>query len=155
MTESETILQFIKYVIGGCIATATHIIVFHITAWKIFPALQKSDWFVRSFDLAVQDIDDRTRSRNSVKSNAVAFLVSNMVAYLINIFWVFVPGRYHWLIEISLFYLVSGIAMVIGTWLMALLIRGLGILTTYAFGSNVVTAVLINFFMRKFFIFAG
>lgn len=98
MTESENILQFIKYVIGGCIATATHIIVFHITAWKIFPALQKSDWFVRSFDLAVQDIDDRTRSRNSVKSNAVAFLVSNMVAYLINIFWVFVPGRYHWLI---------------------------------------------------------
>jgi putative flippase GtrA len=78
-----------------------------------------------------------------------------MVAYLINIFWVFVPGRYHWLMEISLFYLVSGIAMVLGTWLMALLIRRLGILTTYAFGSNVVTAVLINFFMRKFFIFAG
>ena len=155
MSGAENILQFVKYVIGGCIATATHIIVFHIIAWKLFPALQKSDWFVRGFNLAVETIDDRTRSRNSVKSNAVAFMVSNMVAYLINIYWVFVPGRYHWLIEITFFYLVSGISIAIGTWLMALLIRRLGMITTYAFGSNLVTAVLINYVMRKFFIFAG
>jgi putative flippase GtrA len=155
LTETENILQFIRYIIAGCIATATHIAVFHIVAWKIFAALQKSDWFVKTLKLKVAELDDLTRSRNSAKSNVLAFVISNMVAYLINIYWVFVPGRHHWALEIFFFYLISGFAMTVGTWLMVFIIRRFGILTTYAFGSNVVTAALINFFMRKFVIFAG
>ncbi len=153
--EAGNIFQFVKYGISGCIATLTHIIVFHLVAWKMFFALQADDWFVRLLNLPIQELDDTTRSRNSMKGNGVAFLISNLVAYLINIYWVFVPGRYHWIIEISLFYLVSGVAIVIGTALMGFLIRRFGMLTTYAFGSNVFAALMINYAMRKFFIFNG
>ncbi len=148
-------MQFIKYVISGCIATTTHIIVFHLVAWKMFSALQANDWFVRLFNLPVHELDDATRSRNSMMGNGIAFIISNFVAYLINIYWVFVPGRHHWVIEISLFYLVSGVAILIGTALMGILIRRFGMLTTYAFGSNLFAALMINYAMRKFFIFKG
>ena len=153
--EAGNLLQFIKYGISGCIATATHILVFHLAAWKMFFALQADDWFVRLFNVPIQQLDDTTRSRNSMKANAVAFVISNLVAYFINIYWVFVPGRYHWVLEMGLFYLVSGIAIVIGTALMGFLIRRFGMLTTHAFGSNIFAALMINYAMRKFFIFNG
>ena len=128
---------------------------FHVVAWKVFFALQAEDWFVKVFNLPIEELDVATRSRNSMLSNATAFLVSNLAAYLINIYWVFVPGRYHWIVEITLFYLVSGVAIVIGTSIMGVLIRRFGMLTTYAFASNLVTALMINYAMRKFFIFNG
>ena len=90
-----------------------------------------------------------------MKANGVAFVISNLVGYIINIYWVFVPGRHHWIVEIGLFYLVSGFAIVIGTGLMGLLIRRFGLLTTYAFGSNLFAALMINYAARKFFIFSG
>jgi putative flippase GtrA len=151
--EAANLLQFIKYGISGCIATLTHILVFHLLAWKMFSALQADDWFVRLLKLPIPELDDTTRSRNSMKGNCVAFVISNFVAYLINVYWVFVPGRYPWIMEIGLFYLVSGVAIVIGTGLMGLLIRRFGMLTTYAFGANVFAALMINYIVRKFFIF--
>ena len=153
--EAGNVIQFVKYGISGCIAVTTHIIVFHLVAWKMFFALQGNDWFVRLFNLPIRRLDNATRSRNSMLSNIVAFIISNLVAYIINIYWVFVPGRYHWLVEIVLFYLVSGAALVIGTAMMGFLIRRFGMLTTYAFGSNIFAALMINYAMRKFFIFKG
>jgi len=133
----------------------TNVLVFHLAAWKIFFALQADDWFIRFFKLPIQELDSTTRSRNSMKANVIAFMFSNLVAYLLNIYWVFVPGRYSWIVEIILFYVVSGFAMMIGTVLMGFLIRQFGMLTTYAFGSNIFTAVMINYVMRKFVIFSG
>ena len=78
-----------------------------------------------------------------------------MVAYLINVFWVFKPGRHHRIIEIGLFYLVSGVSVAIGTGMMGFLIRFFTMQTTYAFTVNIVSAVMINYGMRKFYIFKG
>jgi putative flippase GtrA len=153
--QAGNLIQFIKYAISGGIATSAHILIFHLVAWKVFCALQADDWFVKLLNLPVRELPDAVRSRNSMKGNGVAFLVSNLVAYLINIYWVFTPGRHHWVIEIVLFYLVSGVAIVIGTALMGFLIRRFGVLTTYAFGSNIFAALMINYAMRKFFIFSG
>jgi putative flippase GtrA len=153
--ETGNLFQFIKYAISGCIAVSVHILVFHVVAWKVFFALQTDDWFARLLNLPMPELDDATRSRNSMKANAIAFVTSNLVAYVINIYWVFVPGRYHWIIEMGLFYLVSGVAIVIGTAVMGFLIRRFGILTTYAFGANIFSAFMINYGMRKFFIFKG
>lgn len=153
--EAGNLVQFVKYVISGGIATSTHILVFHVVAWKIFSALQADDWFVKLFNLPVQELSVTARSRNSMKGNGLAFIISNLVAYFINIYWVFVPGRHHWIVEISLFYLVSGVAIAVGTVLMGFLIRRFGMLTTYAFGSNIFAALMINYAMRKFFIFSG
>ncbi len=153
--EAGNLIQFIKYVISGAIAVSTHILVFHLLAWKMFFALQADDWFVKLFNLPVQELSVVTRSRNSMKGNGAAFMISNLVAYFINIYWVFVPGRHHWLVEIALFYLVSGVAIVIGTTLMGFLIRRFGMLTSYAFSSNLLAALMINYAMRKYFIFGG
>lgn len=153
--EAGPLIQFIKYGIGGALATAVHITIFHIVAWRVFPALQEKDAFVRMFKLSVPPLDDKTRSRNSMLDNGLAFLVSNLVAYIVNICWVFNPGRYPWYVEVLMFYAGSGLSMVIGTAIMGWLIRRLSMRTTYAFLSNVVVAVLVNFAMRKFVIFQG
>lgn len=153
--QAKTLIQFVKYAIAGGIATATHVFLFHLCAWKVLPALQERDLGVRLFKLPAADLDDATRSRNSMIDNFLAFLVANFVAYLINVLWVFEGGRHGALIEIALFYAVSGLSMGLGTGLMGFLIRRFGMLTTYAFGANLVTSLLINFAARKFFIFKG
>ena len=153
--DSATVLQFIKYGLAGGLATITHITIFHLAAWKIFPSLQEKDHAVRFFKIPIKKVSDARRARNSVASNFIAFLISNMVAYITNILWVFEGGKYHFVIEILMFYAVSGISVFLGTILMGFLINRFGILTTYAFGSNIFTAVMINYAVRKFFIFNG
>ncbi len=134
-------------------ATITHIVLFNLIAWKVFPALQKNDILVVLLGLQVTPVDVVTRSLNSMLSNASAFACSNMVSYITNIYWVFEPGRHSKLIEISLFYLVSGISMAFGTIIMWFLIRYLGMQTTIAFTVNIIIAVMLNYFIRKFYIF--
>ena len=153
--ENENLIQFIKYALAGGLATITHILVFHLVAWKLFPALQEKDHLVRLFNLPLRPINEYHRARNSMISNAIAFLFSNLVAYITNVLWVFESGRHPFIIEIVLFYAVSGISVLIGTTLMGLLIKRFGMLTTYAFVTNIIAAVMINYAVRKFFIFQG
>ena len=155
MTPYELLLQFIKYSIAGGMATATGILLFHLFGWKLFPCLQEKDHFVRLFGIRVVEVDNATRSRNSMLSNALSFVFSNLVAYVANVLWVFEGGRHHIVLEIALFYAVSGISVVLGTLLMGFLIRKFALLTTYAYGANILTAVLINYVVRKLFIFSG
>jgi len=153
--DSDNIIQFIKYALAGGLATITHIVIFHFIGWKIFPSLQEKDHAVNFFNLSIQKVNDATRARNSMIGNGIAFLISNMVAYITNILWVFQGGKYHFIIELLFFYAVSGVSVFLGTILMGILIKRFGILTTYAFASNIVTAVMINYIVRKFFIFNG
>ena len=148
-------VQFIKYAISGGLATFVHIVIFHLVAWKIFPSLQENDFFITILGITVTEVNLATRSLNSMLSNGVAFICSNMVAYLTNVFWVFKSGRHSRIIELGLFYLVSGVSVVIGTSMMGFLIRYYGMQTTYAFTVNIVSAVMINYSMRKFYIFKG
>ena len=153
--DYPTLIQFIKYALAGTFATVVHIIIFHLAAWKIFPALQAKDHAVRFFKLSIRSVNDTIRAHNSIIDNCIAFLVSNMVAYITNMLWVFQGGKYHFLIELLLFYAVSGTSVLFGTMLMGLLIKRFGLLTTYAFGANLITEVMFNYVMRKFFIFSG
>jgi len=155
LLANENLIQFIKYGLAGGLATVVHICMFHLVAWKLFPALQENDHAVRLLNLKIRPINEYQRARNSMISNTIAFLISNLVAYITNILWVFQPGRHPFIIEILLFYAVSGISVLIGTVLMGILIRRFGMLTTYAFVTNIITAVMINYAMRKFFIFHG
>jgi len=153
--EAGPLVQFVKYGISGGLATFVHIVIFHLVAWKIFPSFQEKDLFIVILGITVTEVDVATRSLNSMLSNGVAFICSNMVAYIINVFWVFKAGRHNRFIEIGLFYLVSGVSVVIGTSMMGFLIRYYGMQTTYAFAANIVSAVMINYAMRKFYIFKG
>ena len=85
--------------------------------------------------------------------NTVAFLFSNLTAYIINIYWVFSPGRHHPVLEFLFFFGVSGIAIVIGSAIMGFLIHTYGTTTTTAFMANIIVSLLINFFIRKHIIF--
>lgn len=153
--DNPALLQFIKYALAGGLATVTHITIFHLIAWKIFPSLQEKDHAVRLFKLTIHKVNVTTRARNSMIGNFIAFLIANMVAYITNILFVFQGGKYSIVIEILLFYAVSGISAFLGTILMGVLIKRFGLLTTYAFVANIFTSVMINYAVRKFFIFQG
>ncbi len=153
--EHTPLVQFIKYAICGGIATVVHISLFYACAYKLMPAISAQDPVARALHLSVVNVSDAVRARNSMLDNGAAFLFSNLTAYLLNILWVFKPGRHHWIVEVGLFYLVSGISMVIGSALMGFLIHHFGMLTTLAFSANVIVSFLINFVLRKYVIFKG
>ena len=151
----DPLIQFIKYALAGGFATVCHICLFHLVAWKVFPSLRAEDHAVRLFKLKIREVNDYSRARNSMIGNGIAFVFSCMVAYITNVLWVFSPGRHNVIVEIALFYAASAISAAIGTTVMGWLIRRFGILTTYAFAANIVAAVMINYVIRKFFIFNG
>jgi putative flippase GtrA len=148
-------VQFVKYGLSGAVATTVHICLFSLMAWLVVPALSERELVVKLFHMTVPALSDGVRARNAAIDNFVAFLFSNLTAYILNVLWVFRRGRHHWAIEIGLFYAVSGIALLIGTTLQTWLIAHSGMTTTVAFGANLLTALLINFAMRKFVIFKG
>ena len=153
--EHTPLIQFLKYSLAGGVATFVHISLFYCCAYKLLPALSLQDPVVGALHLDIVTVSDAVRARNSMLDNLVAFLFSNLTAYLLNIFWVFKAGRHHWLLEIGLFYLVSGISVVLGSSLMGYLIHHFGLVTTQAFGANVLTSLLINYMLRKYVIFKG
>ena len=148
-------VQFVKYALGGGVATAVDVLVFYTMSWKIVPALNDADPIVRKLRLAITHVDEETRSRRFILNSACAFVFSNLTAYLINVFWVFEPGRYAWYVEIGLFYAVSGLSIFIGTFLGWLLIRTLHLSTTYSYVTKIISALLINFVCRKYVVFKG
>lgn len=176
--KASSSIQFIKYAICGGAATAVHIVIFYLLSWLVLPAISEQDIFVRLAQLSPSAISDALRARNAMINNGLAFIFSNLTAYLLNIIWVFESGRryppvdftldlmgfsphaalrsgVHRTVEVILFYAVSGIAMVVGTVLLGVLINNLHLTTTTAFGVEVVVAVLINYALRKFVIFKG
>ena len=148
-------VQFVKYAICGGLATAVNIAIFFLLGWLLLPCLKPDEFLVRVLHLRVQAIDNALRWQHAVVANTIAFLISNFAAYILNIRFVFQPGRHHWLLELGLFYAVSGVSFLIGTALMGCLIAQFGTTTALAFVSNMVVALLINFAMRKFVIFNG
>lgn len=141
--EHTPFIQFIKYGIAGVVSTGVHTVLFYLMARYLLLALSGSP------------VSDGIRARNAMIDNAVAFMFSNLTAYVINIFWVFERGRHRWVVEIAMFYLVSGISVCIGTFLMGWLIHSFGTKTAIAFLANVVVSLMINFIVRKFFVFKG
>jgi len=152
-TNHTPLIQFIKYGISGGLSTLVHICLFYWMATQILPALNAHDVIASLLNLSVPEVSQGIRARNSMIDNTVAFLFSNLTAYVINIYWVFSPGRHHPVMEFLFFFAVSGIAILIGSTIMGFLIHSYGITTTMAFLANVLVSLLINFFIRKHIIF--
>ena len=148
-------IQFLKYSLSGCVAVAVHSVVFFIFAWLIVPALKEDETVVRILNLSVTAIHDTVRARNAVINNWLAFIFSNFAAYILNVLWVFEPGRHRRWLEIIMFYAVSAISIAVGSVVMGLLIKYLGLSTTLAFGAEIVAAAAVNFVVRKYYIFKG
>jgi putative flippase GtrA len=147
------LVQFIKYGIAGSIATVVHVALFFLLSWKIVPALTADDPIAGFLDIPPSQISDSVRALHAAINNAIAFMISNFVVYWINVSWVFESGRHSFWKEIGLFYGVAAVSVVMGIGLQSLLIGRFGISTTYAFGGNILICLMINYLMRKFFIF--
>jgi len=153
--QHSPLVQFIKYAIAGGIATGVSIFIFYACALTLLPALSQHDPVIRLLGLHPVVISDAIRARNSLLANGITFIFANLAAYLINIFWVFESGRHNRVLEFLLFYAVSGVSFVIGSALIGYLIEHYGMLTTQAFGANILVSLMINYVLRKCLIFKG
>jgi len=156
LSETQTLIfQFLKYSMCGCVAMAVDMITFFLVAWLLFPALTESDELVRWFGLQVESVPEHMRTINFCISNGIAFLLSNLTAYILNILFVFRAGKHNRWKEVGLFYLVSGISVGIGVGVGAVLIGAFGLSTTYSYVAKAVSTTLINYAARKYIIFHG
>jgi len=153
--DAHPAIQFVKYGIAGGLATAVHIVVFYICSLWVLPALAPGDPVAVWAGLDAAPISDALRGSRAVWNNLFAFLFSNLTAYIINILWVFTPGRHSRLVEVGMFYLVSAVSVGLGSVIMKLLISHFRLSTTLAFGAVTACSILINYAMRKFVIFKG
>lgn len=148
-------LQFVKYAACGGVAFATDIIVFYLLAVFIFPALTQNDVFVQMLSLDVEPITESLRLRNFWLGKTLSFTMANLVAYTLNVLFVFKSGKFRMHHEVALFFAVSFTAFLLGTWSGDALIRFFGIQTTVSNLTAVVSATLINYAGRKFVVFRG
>lgn len=146
-------VQFLKYAAAGVAATGVDMLCFYFLAWKIFPALPTDDVVVKCLHLSVETFEASAQARNFVLCSGVAFLFSNLTAYLINIAIVFEPGRHSRWVEIGLFYLVSVSSLAFGTFLGWAMIEWLSLSTSASYLGKLISALLINYACRKYIIF--
>jgi len=153
--KNHTGIQFAKYAACGGLAFITDIIVFYLLAVFVFPALTQDDIFVKLMNLDVEPVTEQLRLRNFWIGKTFSFTVANLVAYTLNVLFVFKGGKHRVHHEIALFFAVSFTAFLLGTWSGDLLIRFFGIQTTVSNLTAVISAALINYGGRKFIIFHG
>ena len=147
--------QFLKYSMCGGIAFATDMVVFFLVAWLFFPALTENDLFARLFNIQVESIPENIRTINFCIGNVIAFMVSNLTAYVLNVLFVFKAGKHSRWKELGLFYLVSGVSVGIGVAIGAVLIQVFGLSTSSSYIAKAISTTLINYAARKFIIFHG
>lgn len=153
--EAHPTIQFIKYAMAGGVATATDMVVFFALAFTVFPALTEAELLVQLFHVDVSAIEQSVRERNFIINSVIAFMFANLVAYVINVLWVFEPGRHKRHVEVILFYAVSTASIVLGTFLGWAMIRFLSATTEVSYLGKMIAAVLINFVCRKYIVFKG
>lgn len=153
--DASPLVQFLKYAIAGGFATGVDMLLFFFLAWRVFPALRENDPLVTRLRLTVRHVEEEDRSRRFVLCTAMSFIFSNMTAYLINVYWVFEPGRHAWYVELALFYAVSAISIVVGTGLGWAMIRFLHLSTSFSYIGKMFASLMINYVCRKYFVFNG
>ncbi len=137
--DAPPLVQFVKYAFCGGVAFVVHNGVAYLLSRTVFPA----------FDgLSAAEL-----SKNQIHANLVALAVSNVVAYVTNVLWVFTGGRHSRAKEFFLFSLVNAISGVAGIFAGPALRDNLGTNWWIAQASLIVTSTLVNFVCRKFFVF--
>lgn len=149
----RNLTQFVKYGLCGGLATVVDLAVFYALSLTVIPTLLPDDPLVQRLGLSGPFVSEAVRARNYVLARAVAFVFSNLTAYVTNVLWVFEPGRHRRHVELGLFYLVSGFSLAAGTAVGWSLIHWGGLSTTVSLLANVVASTLINYACRKYLVF--
>jgi len=155
--RKHPVLQFVRYGLAGVAAMAANLGAFVFCELVVFPVPLEAEARELSWSDIGQLIEilrNDIRVANFIKSNVVAFLAANTVAYVLNFLWVFESGRHSRTLEIFLFLTVSLLSFILGTLLASIAINQ-GIHTYIAKGADVITAILVNYVCRKFLVFKG
>lgn len=135
------LLQIFRYLLCGGTAFLVHQTVVYLLGFTLSPAFG-------------EQLTDEVRFKNSAINHSFAFLISNTVAYLLNVRFVFTPGRYQRRTEVTLFFLASAISFFPALYSLDIIIRTLSLNSHVA---NIVfagVAAMANFVVRKFLIFS-
>jgi len=148
--------QFAKYVFCGGISVVVDAAVFYLLAWLVFPCLQAGDPATRLLEMlgfAVRQTTPELLVRNYWIIKVFCFFASNITVYLLNVLYVFESGRHRRHHEVLLFFSISLLVFLGGTWIGALLIGQAGWHTTYAYIFVLALGIVTNFGLRKFLVF--
>lgn len=148
-------IQFLKYMACGGLAFLVDYSVFYFTSIKLFPALTPNDFVAKLLHLNLAPISESLRLRNYWICISAGFVLSNLVAYVTNVLFVFKGGKHKVHHEVALFFGVSSIAFLLSSLSGDLLIRFFEVQTSVSKIVAIFFAVLINYTGRKFFIFHG
>ena len=148
--------QFVKYGAIGVMATLVQTGVFYLLATTYLKCLTADDIMVKLLGLAsAEGLTDGVRAFRFALATSVGFVFANIFCWLMNRWFVFKPGKFRWYVEFGMFFGTSAVATVIALATSSALINWCGLMTTAAVFIEVVVSFLVNFFVRKFFIFKG
>lgn len=138
--ETPFLIQFGKYGFCGLLSLVVFII-FVACAERFFP-----HYFAT--ELAAREL-----AWNTAILHFLAFIPANFVAYGLNRWLVFTPGRHSVKRELSLFTLISFISFALGEVLPFWLIQNFSLPRPLIHFSFIISSALINFICRKLFVF--
>jgi putative flippase GtrA len=152
--KDHTGIQFFKYAACGCFALTVDMLVSFLIAWLWLRALKGTELFVKLFHVQCTAVPEETRTFNFIIGSIIAFVISNLVAYILNVLFVFKAGKHSRLKEIGLFYAVSGVSIGIGVALGALVVW-MNFSYDWSYVTKALSAAMINYVVRKKIIFKG
>ena len=144
--EVPPLIQFGVYGLCGGLATVVFVGVTVFLSYKVFPAMD-------GMIVDGKPITDNLRAHDLLINNTIAFVIANVVAYVTNILFVFKTGRHHPVMEFLYFTGGSTVAFLISQFAGPWLVHQYGLPTWVAIITNIAASILLNFAIRKFFVF--
>ena len=138
--EAPFLIQFGKYGICGVISVIVLALVISLGEF-IFP---------QSFS---NNLSNKTLAWNTAILHFIAFIPSNLVAYGLNRWLVFTPGRHSGKKELTLFTIISLLSFSIGEFFPFWLINNLDLPRPVVHFSFILSSAMVNFICRKFLVF--
>ncbi|MEN8141964.1 MAG: GtrA family protein [Thermodesulfobacteriota bacterium] len=148
--------QFAKYIVCGGISVVVDALVFYLLGWLVFPCLQAGDPVAQLIEWAGFSIREASPGliiRNYWIIKGFCFFASNITVYLLNVLYVFEAGKHRRHHEVLLFFTISLVVFLGGTWFGSFLIKNMGWHTTYAYLLVLVLGIFSNYALRKFVVF--
>jgi putative flippase GtrA len=146
-------LQFLKYLVCGGIGAASDLLTFYALVLFVFPAVGEGDFLVKWFgDIIPVPSDPSLIGRNFIFASIGAFIISGIISYLLNIWFVFHSDARSRHREVLLFLFVSAANILLGTTLGWCALKLTGI-TSIGYLAKMGGALIINFLGRKYLVF--
>lgn len=142
------LIQFFVYGLCGGLATIVFFGLALYLSYNVFPAM---DGMIVNGEPITKDL----RAHDLLINNTIAFLAANIVAYVTNVLFVFQTGRHHPVMEFVYFTAGSSVSFIISQFAGPWLVHQYGLPTWVAMITNLLAAILLNFVIRKFFVFKG